>query len=59
MNASVAADADGNFVIIWYSSGSDGTDTDSFSIQAQRFAFFVFADGFESGDISAWSGAVP
>jgi hypothetical protein len=37
----VSVDADGNFVAVWYSYGSAGTDTDSTSIQARRFA----ADG--------------
>jgi hypothetical protein len=35
---SVAADADGDFVVVWYSSGSSGTDTSFDSIQGQRFA---------------------
>ena len=30
-------DADGDFVVVWHSSGSSGTDTDSSSIQAQRY----------------------
>ena len=34
---SVAADANGNFVVVWVSLGSDGTDSDGFSIQGQRF----------------------
>jgi len=33
----VAADAAGNFVVVWSSSGSAGTDTDGSSIQGQRF----------------------
>lgn len=36
--AVVAADADGDFVVVWDSEGSDGTDTDSISIQGQRYA---------------------
>ena len=35
---SVAAAANGDFVVVWRSSNSSGTDTSSFSIQAQRFA---------------------
>ncbi len=31
-------DAAGNFVVVWHSSGSSGSDHDSFSIQGQRFA---------------------
>ncbi|MEM9556308.1 MAG: hypothetical protein AAGC60_18780 [Acidobacteriota bacterium] len=34
---SVAADSDGNFVVVWASLGSDDTDSDGFSIQGQRF----------------------
>ena len=34
----VAADSAGNFVVVWDSFGSAGTDRSSFSIQAQRFA---------------------
>jgi hypothetical protein len=35
---SVASDAEGNFVVVWVSGGSDGSDTLSDSIQGQRFA---------------------
>jgi hypothetical protein len=34
---SVAADADGNFVVVWQSEGSSGSDTDGFSIQCRRY----------------------
>ena len=34
---SVAADAGGDFVVVWHSFGSSGTDTGSYSIQGQRF----------------------
>src|SRR5262245_60028718 len=34
---SVAADADGDFVVVWASAGSSGTDTSSRSIQGQRY----------------------
>ncbi|MEO8276353.1 MAG: hypothetical protein ABI639_09040 [Thermoanaerobaculia bacterium] len=34
----IAADGAGNFIVVWHSFGSTGTDTSSFSIQAQRFA---------------------
>jgi uncharacterized repeat protein (TIGR01451 family) len=43
--AAVAADQDGDFVVIWESYGSSGTDTDGTSIQGQRYA----ADGSPSG----------
>ncbi len=55
---SVAADPDGDFVVVWHSDGSNGLDTDSRSVQGQRFAG-LFTDGFESGDPSAWSVSVP
>jgi len=35
---SVAVDANGDFVVVWYSYGSSGTDTSSWSIQGQRYA---------------------
>jgi len=34
----VATDADGDFVVVWISSGSSGTDTSGDSIQGQRYA---------------------
>ncbi len=49
-------DASGNFVVVWQSLGSDGSDSSSLSVQAQRFATrAVFVDGFESGDTTSWS----
>ena len=36
-DAAVAMDDAGNFVVVWESGGSDGTDTSDESIQAQRF----------------------
>ncbi|MEM1179556.1 MAG: hypothetical protein AAGM22_14505 [Acidobacteriota bacterium] len=41
----VATDADGDFIVVWASLGSDGTDSDGFSIQGQRFS----ADGSPAG----------
>ena len=38
MYPSVAADADGDFVVVWESDGSSGTDTSCTSIQGQRYA---------------------
>ncbi len=35
---SVAADADGDFVVVWRSVGSSGTDSSRWSIQGQRYA---------------------
>ena len=57
---SVAIDARDNFVVVWQSSTSGGTDTFGNSIQGQRYSSgIVFADGFESGDMSVWSTTVP
>jgi hypothetical protein len=48
---SVSVDADGDFVVVWQSLGSSGTDTDGPSVQGQRYAvptFEVFvADAFD------------
>ena len=35
---SVALDADGDFVVVWQSSGSGGSDSSSYSVQGQRYA---------------------
>ena len=42
---SVSADADGDFVVVWTSYGSFGTDTSSWSLQGQRYA----SDGSTQG----------
>ncbi|MEM7588356.1 MAG: hypothetical protein AAF560_33520 [Acidobacteriota bacterium] len=47
-------DADGNAVIVWGSRASTGTDRITNSIQKTP-PNLVFADGFESGDTSAWN----
>jgi hypothetical protein len=44
---SVAIDADGEFVVVWQSSGSGGTDTDDSSILGQRFDSSGAAQGSE------------
>ena len=50
---------DGNgdgFIVTWRSEASPGNDTSLSSVQARRFRFGgIFADGFESGDLSAWA----
>ena len=52
--------ADGRIVVTWESVGSLGSDSSNTSIQGQRFSTGVlFTDGFESGDLSAWSGSNP
>ncbi len=56
--AAVAASPAGDFVVTWRSRGSFGTDSDGDSIQAQRENGH-FRDGFETGDTSRWSSAVP
>ncbi len=53
--AAVTLDADGDFLVVWESLGSGGTDKDESSIQGRQFLAAIFADGFESGDTSAWS----
>ena len=56
---SVTADSAGDFVVAWQSSGSNGDDSSGYSIQARRYRAPFFADGFETGDTSAWSATVP
>ena len=56
----VAIEPQGDFVVVWESDGSYGTDTSDRSIQGQRYSGgSIFADGFESGDTSVWSNSVP
>ena len=58
--AAVAADPNGGFLVTWDSATSGGTDSSGRSIQAQRYLpTLIFADGFESGDTTAWSQTVP
>jgi hypothetical protein len=46
-------------VVVWDGWGSYGTDTIPPSIQGQLYSTeTIFADGFESGDTSAWSSTV-
>ncbi len=54
-SAAVAASASGRFVVVWRSDFQDG---DSGGIFGQRFLLGFFADGFESGDTSAWDATV-
>jgi len=56
----VGVDDQGDFVVVWQSLGSSGSDTSGYSIQGQFFAVpLIFADGFESGDMTVWSSSVP
>jgi len=41
----VASDADGDFVVVWQSNGSSGSDTSFYSIQGQRYASNGTAQG--------------
>ncbi len=50
----MAMNAAGDFVVAWESVGSSGNDTDGTSVQMRLFTAQIFADGFESGDLSAW-----
>ncbi len=44
-SSAIASDADGNFVVVWESYGSDGGDTSSWSVQGQRFSAAGGAQG--------------
>ncbi len=56
----VAADQqDGDYLVVWNSAGSFADDNDSTSVQGQRFGRRFFVDGFESGDLAAWSNSTP
>ena len=55
--ARLAVDAEGDYMVVWdsaVSAGDDGTE----SIQGRYFAVQIFADGFDSGDTTAWSATV-
>ncbi len=54
--SAVGSDGLGSFVVVWESRYQDG---DSFGVFGQRFASSIFADGFETGDTSAWSSTIP
>jgi hypothetical protein len=55
MYSVVQALPEGRFIVSWISYGQDGS---AWGVYAQRFAAdVIFADGFESGDLSAWSSA--
>jgi len=45
-----------SFSVVWASDGQDGSGAGVFG---QRYRGTLFADGFESGDTSAWSSTVP
>lgn len=53
-----AFDAAGNFVVVWDSYASAGTDDCGLSVQARRYDQ-LFRDGFESGDTRRWLPGTP
>ncbi len=56
LEAAVSPDGSGRLVVVWTSGGSSGSDNSGTSVQAKRVSGAeIFADGFESGDTSAWS----
>ncbi len=57
----VAFSSAGNqFLVVWEGDDDAGTlADDDFEIYGQRLAKPLFADGFESGDTSAWSASTP
>ena len=57
--ASAAFLPGGDFLVVWDSEGSGQSDSSSWSIQGRRYAMGIFRDGFESGDTTSWSAAVP
>lgn len=59
LRPTVAADAEGNFVVAWESLGSSGGDSLGRSIQARRFTLAIFRDGFEGGTTDGWEVVPP
>lgn len=57
----VTSGPDGQIVVVWESVDSGPAPDFGPSVLGQRFKnlAFVFTDGFESGDLSAWSNTVP
>lgn len=55
--SAVAGGVEGRFLVVWHS-GFD-FDGDGYGVFGQRFDNAFFADGFESGNTSAWSATVP
>jgi len=53
--AAIAAGGVGRFVVSWRSAGQDGSGRGVF---ARQIALVLFADGFEAGDVCAWSATV-
>ena len=59
----LARNTAGELVMVWDASNGNGNgngnDTDGTASFAQRFSLPLFADGFESGDTTAWSATEP
>ena len=55
MLSTVAADEEGRFVVAWRSWLQDGS---TYGVYGRRVASLVFADGFASSDVCAWTDAV-
>ena len=55
----LAGDGDGDYVAVWESFFQEGSFASRSGLYGQRFGptDLIFADGFESGDLSAWSAA--
>ncbi len=54
----VAVDGDGDFVVVWHSDGSSGSDTDGLSVQGRRYA----SDGTPQGaqfQVNTYTTTVP
>ncbi len=54
-NPALEADGSGNFVVVWESYLQDG---DASGVLGRQMNIGIFADGFELGDVCAWSAAV-
>ena len=60
-NAKMGFGSEGRFVVAWAGYTSPGDDDNGSAPIARRFQYDkrIFTDGFESGDLSAWSSTVP
>jgi hypothetical protein len=59
LRPAVGSPGPGGFLVTWMSPASSEDDHGTWSIQGQAYADPLFADGFESGDTSAWTMTVP